>query len=153
MSLRLLLVEDDPAVRLSLAETLADEGFDVRIADSGEQALNRLHDEAPEIVLSDVRMPGVDGLQLLSLLRQRAPAVDVILMTAFEDMPTVARAMREGAFDFLVKPLELNALRDVLRRVVEDRAARGGGGSERPQEYRLDQLVGRDARMIEILSD
>ena len=55
----------------------------------------------PGLVISDVRMPGMDGLQLLTLLRQRAPEVDVILMTAYEDLPTVATAMREGAVDFL----------------------------------------------------
>ena len=147
---RLLLVEDDPAVRRSLPEPLTEEGFDVRTAESGEQALSRLQEASPEIVLSDVRMPGVDGLELLSLLRQRAPEIDVILMTAYDDMPTVARAMREGAFDFLVKPLELGELREVLRRVVEDRSLREGRGQVRAEEYRLDQLVGRDPRMIDI---
>jgi DNA-binding NtrC family response regulator len=149
---RLLLVEDDPAVRRSLAETLADEGFAVHTAESGEQALSRLADAAPDVVISDVRMPGLDGLELLKLLRERAPGIDVILMTAYDDMPTVARAMREGAFDFLVKPLELVELRQVLRRLLDDRRARDGypPGRAGAEAYRLDQLVGRDARMIEI---
>ena len=111
---RLLLVEDDAAVRRSIAETLSEEGFDVREADGAPAALKLLAESDPEIVLSDVRMPGMDGIELLRLLRERAPAVDVVLMTAYDDMATVARAMREGAFDFLVKPLKLAELRKVL---------------------------------------
>jgi two-component system, NtrC family, response regulator AtoC len=153
MAARLLVVEDDPSVRRSLAETLAEDGFEVDTADSAEQALGRLGEPPPDIILSDVRMPGMSGLELLELLRERLPSVDVILMTAYEDMPTVARAMREGAFDFLVKPLRRADLRAVLARVVEDRRTR-----ERAQrrveaegeEYALETLVGRHPGMIDI---
>ena len=147
---RLLLVEDDPSVRRSLAETLVEEGFAVSTAASGEEALQRMAEAAPDVVLSDVRMPGLDGVELLTLLRERASDVDVILMTAYHDMPTVARAMREGAFDFLVKPLELDALREVLQRVVADRRLRRRTPPRKGEEYRLDQLVGHDPRMIGI---
>ena len=75
-------------------------------------------------MISDVRMPGLDGLALLKLLRERAPSVDVILMTAFDLMPTVVTAMREGARDFLVKPLDLHDLRDVLNKAFSDRRTR-----------------------------
>jgi two-component system response regulator PilR (NtrC family) len=153
MRARLLLVEDDPTVRRSIAETLSEEGLDVREADGAPAALRLLAEFDPEIVLSGVRMPGMDGIELLGLLRERAPAVDVLLMTAYDDMATVARAMREGAFDFLVKPLKLAELRKVLGRLLEDRRsreqARRAAESE-TQAYRLDSLVGRDSRMIEL---
>lgn len=150
MKHRLLLVDDDPSVRRSLGETLSDEGFDVRTAESAEQALSGLKDPVPDVVLTDVRMPGLDGVELLELLRERAPDIDVILMTAYDDMPTVARAMREGAFDFLVKPLELNALRAVLDRVFADRLARKSTRDPAAREDGFDRLVGRDPRMIEV---
>ena len=153
MTRRLLVVDDDSAVRRSLSQTLAEEGYDVRVAESGEHALNEFRERPPDVVLSDVRMPGIDGIDLLKLLRERAPSVDVILMTAYEDMATVARAMREGAFDFLVKPLELGELRVVLERVFEDRRAREQArraAEEEAEAYRLDTLVGRDPHMIEI---
>jgi DNA-binding NtrC family response regulator len=153
MPYRLLLVEDDPAVRRSLAETISEEGLDVRAAASAEEALAALHEFTPDVVLSDVRMPGLDGIDLLKLLHERAPSVDVILMTAYDDMETVAGAMREGAFDFLVKPLKFQELRAVLDRVFRDRRSREE--SSRAMEaqvraYRLDALLGRDPRMIEL---
>src|SRR5205085_7283889 len=100
MSHRLLLVDDDPSVCRAVAETAREQGFDVRTAASAEQALAQLAESAPDIVLSDVRMPGLDGLELLKIIRARVPSVDVVLMTAFDDMPTVVSAMREGAVDF-----------------------------------------------------
>ncbi|MDP2957749.1 MAG: sigma-54 dependent transcriptional regulator, partial [Longimicrobiales bacterium] len=150
---RLLLVEDDSAVRRSISETLADEGFEVAEAKSAPAALELLAGFDPEVVLSDIRMPEMDGIELLQLLRQRAPGVDVVIMTAYDDMATVARAMREGAFDFLVKPLKLEELRKVLRSLLDDRRSREQARravETEAQAYRLDSMVGRDSRMIEV---
>jgi DNA-binding NtrC family response regulator len=97
-------------------------------------------------------MPGLDGLELLRLLRERAPGVDVILMSAFDDMPTVVAAMREGARDFLAKPLDLHDVRRVLARAKDDRRLRARAHETTEAEaasYRIDQLVGRDPRMLE----
>ena len=101
----LLIVDDDATVRESLGEALSEAGYDVRTAEDAARALAALATRAPDVVLTDVRMPGLDGLELLRLLRERSPGVQVILMTAYDDMPTVAAAMRQGATDFLVKPL------------------------------------------------
>src|SRR3954463_13126367 len=150
MSHRLLLVEDDPAVRRSLAETLTEEGLDVHATESAEQALSALESVRPDVVLSDIRMAGMDGVELLTLLKERRPDVDVLLMTAYDDMPTIVRAMREGASDFLVKPIRLLELRASLARVFDDRRMREQArrASEGESEvYRLDALVGRDPRM------
>jgi two-component system, NtrC family, response regulator HydG len=119
----LLVVDDDATVRDSLTEALSDAVTEVRSAESAEAAL-RMIAHGVDVVLSDIRMPGLDGLELLRLLRERAPDVDVVLMTAFDDMPTVVTAMREGAVEFLVKPLDLHELRRVLARVFADRRAR-----------------------------
>src|SRR6185295_10190549 len=110
MSTRVLVVDDDPSVRDALSRALADT-FELRVAPSAEVALGAYASFAPDVVLTDVRMPGIDGLELLRLLRERAPAVDVIMMSAFDDMPTVVAAMREGACDFLAKPLDLHDVR------------------------------------------
>jgi DNA-binding NtrC family response regulator len=150
---RLLIVEDDPAVRQSLAETLEAEGVEVHVAGTAEEALDRLAEVAPEVVLTDVRMPGMDGLSLLRLLREREPDVDVVVMTAFDEMATVVQAMRDGAYDFIVKPLRLADLRGVLARLVEDRRTREEGRRARESEadaYRLDALVGRHPLMIDV---
>ncbi len=150
----ILVVDDDPTIRTSLAEALADGSVEVRVAASAEDALAKLQDSSvPDVVLSDIRMPGLSGLELLKLLREQAPSVDVILMTAYDDMPTVVAAMREGAADFLSKPLDLHEVRRILTRVMEDRRTRERTKRKHADEaapYRLDQLVGRDSQMIDI---
>jgi len=150
---RILIVDDDSVLRESLSEALANTNTDVRVAEHAEAAIALIDERAPDVVISDVRMPGLDGLALLKLLRERAPSVDVILMTAFDDMPTVVTAMREGARDFLVKPLDLHDLRGVLNRTFADRRTReraARAAEEEASGYRLDELVGHDPRMIQI---
>jgi len=151
MPKRVLVVDDDPSIREALSQALAAE-MELRVADSAEQALAMLSTAAPDVILSDVRMPGLDGLALLRLLRERAPTVDVVMMSAFDDMATVVTSMREGAADFLAKPLDLHDLRRVLGRVFEDRRTRErkkAAVEDEAATYRLDSLVGRDPRMIE----
>jgi DNA-binding NtrC family response regulator len=150
---RILIVDDDPDIRESLPGALSAIGAEIATVADGEEALAALARESPDIVLTDVRMPGLDGLELLRLLGERAPDVDVILMTAYDDMPTVVAAMREGARDFLVKPLDLHDLRRVVREVFEDRRIRERSRRAAADEaagYRLDELVGHDPRMIAI---
>lgn len=153
MPARILVVDDDPTIRTSLVEALSSDRVDVQVAESAEAALALLKNGVPDLVLSDVRMPGLSGLELLELLQERAAEADVIMMTAFDDMPTVVRAMREGAADFLSKPLDLHELRRVVHRVLGDRRTRERSRRKEEDEaapYRLDQLVGRDPRMIQI---
>jgi DNA-binding NtrC family response regulator len=151
MTHRILIVDDDADIRASLSEALAEHGADVQVADDGLTALPLLERFDPELVLCDVRMPDIGGLSFLETVRSRRPSVDVILMTAFDDMETVASAMRGGAVDFLVKPIGLKQLLDVADRVFEDRALRRRAAREPVTAPRPgNPLVGRDPRMIEI---
>ena len=115
----------------------------------------------PDVILSDVRMPGIGGLELLRFVRARTPDIGFVLMTAFDDLPLVATAMREGAADFLVKPLDLHVTRRLIDAIFDDRAARRNARSAGPAtDGTADRtsvpiaaertLVGRDARMIEV---
>src|SRR5687767_10863169 len=124
MSHSILIIDDDTRVSASLARTLAGDGYVVGCKDSAESALAHLAADPPEVVLSDVRMPDMSGLELLRIMRERMPGIDVVLMSAYHDLPVVAEAMREGAVDFLMKPLDVHQLRSVLGRVFEDRALR-----------------------------
>lgn len=151
MARRILLVDDDSSLLRSLSEALHDFGAEVETAGSTESALDRLTASPVDLILSDIRMPGLDGVELLEIVRKRAPSVDVILMTAYDDMPTVVRAMRAGAFDFLVKPINLDELEDVLQRALDDRRTRDRvhrAAEDEARPYRLDELVGRDLQMI-----
>jgi DNA-binding NtrC family response regulator len=150
MPRRVLIVDDDAVLRTSLAEALADDGVAVAVADTAATALASFDRSTPDVVLSDIRMPDMDGLELLQLLRERAPSVDVVLMTAFDDMPTVVSAMRGGAVEFLVKPINLGRLRQVMSRVFEDRRLRKQAAATDESGAPLGELIGRDERMIEV---
>lgn len=149
----LLIVDDDPRILTTLAAVLTDAQTTVLTAGDAESALAVVAEESPGIVLTDLKMPGMSGLDLLKLLKERAPSLDVILMTAYDDLPTVAEAMREGAADFLVKPLDLHQLRNLLNRVFEDRVARLRileDGEETERSGATDCLVGRDPQIVGI---
>ena len=152
MKQSILIVDDDTRILTSLAEALSGKDLDVRTVSDGREALATLGREPADVVITDVRMPGMDGLELLQLLRERLPEVDVVLMTAYDDLHTVATAMREGATDFLVKPLDLHQLRRTLARIEEDRLARSRRRPDDPAPagdltYRL---IGHDPRIVEV---
>jgi DNA-binding NtrC family response regulator len=147
---RILIVDDDEAIRLAAAESLAKGGRDVRVAEDATAALRTLDAWRPDVVLCDVRMPDMDGLALLALLGERLPAADVIMMTAYDDMPTVIGAMRAGAVEFLVKPLDLHELRRTVDRLFADRAARASVDAVAETPPDLRRLVGHDPRMIRV---
>ena len=116
MGIKVLLVEDDRALREALADTLLLAGHDYTAVGSAEEALTAVGKDAFNLVLSDVNMPGMDGHQLLSLLRARQPQLPVLLMTAHGAVERAVDAMRQGAADYLVKPFEPKALLDLVAR-------------------------------------
>jgi DNA-binding NtrC family response regulator len=150
---RVLVVDDDRAIRETFARTLARWSYEVTLATSAEEALGMVHRVDPALVITDVRMAGMDGLELLRTLRERAPGIDVIVITAFEEMRTAVEAMKAGAFDYLVKPLDLDHLELVLTRCFSHRELRARAeqlADAAAGDYALDRMAGRDSRMIEI---
>lgn len=116
MGIKVLLVEDDRSLREALADTLLLAGHDYQAVGSAEEALQAVEREAFSLVVSDVNMPGMDGHQLLGLLRARQPQLPVLLMTAHGAVERAVDAMRQGAADYLVKPFEPKALLDLVSR-------------------------------------
>jgi len=151
MTRRVLVVDDDPTILASVADVLAEDGMTVTVAEGGVRALAMLASARPDVVLSDVRMPDIDGLTLLREIKAKHAESDVVMMTAFDDMPTVVSSMRAGAVEFLVKPLDLNQLRTAIRRVFEDRRSRAKGAPA-PDDRSLAAggLIGRTPVMIAI---
>jgi DNA-binding NtrC family response regulator len=150
---RILVVDDDAAIRETLHDHLASEGYDVAAAGSAEQALNRLADFDPALVISDVRMPGMTGIELTARVREARPDTHVLVITAHEDLDTAVGAMRAGAFDLLVKPLDLERIEMLVERCLHDRSLRQRvqqQTDEAAEAYALPRLVGRNPQMIEI---
>ena len=152
-SARVLVVDDDASIRETLELHFSGAGHEVVTAASAEEALARLATADPMLVITDVRMGGMDGIALVEMLRARRPDVDVVVITAFEDMRTAIGAMKAGAYDYLVKPLDLDRIDFVVQRCVRDQRLRRRAAqlaADAAEPYALSQLVGRDPRMIEI---
>jgi DNA-binding NtrC family response regulator len=116
---RILVVDDEANARSALAEILKEEGYSVETAGDGFKAGAKLDEFEPDLVLSDLKMPGMDGVELLRKVKERDPELPVVLMTAFGAVETAVSAMREGASDYLVKPLNTDELMVVLERALE----------------------------------
>ncbi|MBX6364360.1 MAG: response regulator, partial [Gemmatimonadetes bacterium] len=123
MTQRLLIVDDEAIVRSAFERYLSASDYVTASVESAESALARIADFRPDVVLTDIRMPGMDGLELTEILRQREPDIDVIVVTGAEDMQLAIRAIRAGAYDYLVKPVDFDHLGTVVARCVRDRAA------------------------------
>jgi DNA-binding NtrC family response regulator len=122
---RVLVVDDEAGIREFLTEALTDDDHDVAAASSGEAAWDKLERESFEVVLTDLKMPGISGLELLKRVRERQPEVEVIMLTAHGAVDSAVEAMRLGAFDYLQKPVgSLAELRLVVRRAAERHALR-----------------------------
>ena len=156
MKRSLLVVDDDASIRQTFELQLGRLGFVVHTAASAEEALGRMGEVGPQVILSDIRMPGLDGLELLAHVRHARPDVPVVMMTAHQDMTSAIAAMKAGAYDYLVKPLDLDRVETLLDRCFRELALRGrarsahGEGAEVADDDPSDALVGRDSRMIEI---
>lgn len=149
MAIKVLLVEDDRALREALADTLLLAGHDYRAVGSAEEALEAVEQETFSLVVSDVNMPGMDGHQLLGLLRVRQPQLPVLLMTAHGAVERAVDAMRQGAADYLVKPFEPKALIElVARHALGVMPAADGDGpiAFEPASAQLLELASRVAR-------
>jgi len=116
---RLLLVDDDEKLRRILTLRLEAEGFAVVATASGEEALSRLMEARPQMVLADLKMPGMDGIELMTKIQERNPGLPVAILTAHGDIPEAVRATHAGAVDFLTKPVERERLLDCINRHVE----------------------------------
>jgi NtrC-family two-component system response regulator AlgB len=116
---RILVVDDDRNIRRVLAATLEGSGHRVTEADSAERALELAAPGETDIVISDIRMAGMDGFGLLKALKQKTPAVQVIMMTAYGSIPDAVEAMRFGAYDYLPKPFSAEHIRRVVARAQE----------------------------------
>ncbi len=141
---RILFVDDDPSLRTVVAIALAKDGHQVDLAKDGEEALELFAAGAYDLVIQDVRMPGMNGLELLGRLREAGPLVPVVVMTAYSTWDIAVEAMRLGAFDYLKKPFDNDALRNLCRRAIAyGRAAMDGDDVP-------SRLVGTSPAMQEI---
>src|SRR3984893_1697865 len=121
---RVLIVEDDSAARVGLEQLVKSWGFAAESASDGEEALERVTSFRPAIVITDLVMPRMDGLDLLRALQQQGADVTTLLLTAQGTVETAVEAMKEGAYDYLTKPVDLQRLKILLDKIVERQETR-----------------------------
>ncbi len=146
----ILIVEDDPLVRKTLASQLAKKGFDIAVAETGEGAVRAFSESAPDLVLLDVRLPDIDGLEVLRRIKERDRRAVILIMTAFDDMKTTVEAIKLGAFEYLVKPLNATELDLTIDKAFQVRALEERVSylvEEKQKEYTIDNIIGRSPGM------
>ena len=116
----ILVVDDEGNSCIGLKALLSREGYHVDCVGNGEEGLKYLRENSPQLVISDIRMPEMDGLSLLRQIKRDYPHVSVILMTAFGGLDSYIDAMNKGAFEYLIKPLKINELKKVIERLEEE---------------------------------
>ncbi|MCL1887872.1 MAG: sigma-54 dependent transcriptional regulator [Kiritimatiellaeota bacterium] len=119
---RILIIEDDPDGAQSVCEAVQDAGHEAVLARDGREGTRRFAEVSPDLVLTDLVMPGLDGLGVLKRVRELSPDTPVILMTAHGSVPSSVQALKAGAFDYLVKPLDLDELQAKLKHALEHTA-------------------------------
>ena len=135
MSKSILIVEDEEVLRQSLAELLSDEGYEVKQASDGKQAYELILNQPADLILTDIRMPNMDGLELLGKLQQTAPQTPVIILTAYGTIESAVSAMHNGAYDYMLKPVNFDEVLLKIERALEY------GDMDRTRQVMTDQLA------------
>jgi two-component system response regulator AtoC len=146
----LLLVEDESALRQAIAEQLTDRGFNVQQVDSGEAAMAQLADFAFDIIITDLRLPGMDGTALIQSAVARYPNIIAIIVTGYGTTKHAVDAIKSGAFDFVSKPFQIDELMHVLESAQEQRRLKSENAYLRAQleeRYRFEGLIGKSQPM------
>jgi two-component system response regulator PilR (NtrC family) len=152
---RLLIVDDEQSMREWLTIALSQDGYDVEAAASGEDAIKVLDRTPVDVALVDLRMPGMDGLATLRAIKRASEAVSVIIMTAYATAETAVHALKEGAYDYIIKPFKVDELRHLCRKALEERRLRGENVRLRHEveaRYHFGNLIGKSPQMREIFS-
>jgi len=153
MAERLLVVDDELSMTEFLEIMLSNDGYEVKTASSGEEGFDIYRNEEPDLVLTDVKMPGMSGLDLIREIHAIDPLAPIIAITAFASADDAVRAVREGAYDYISKPFQIEDLRVVIRSALEARRLRGKSRELRASAGDKDpfrEIIGNSPEMVEV---
>ena len=149
----LLLVEDETPLRQAIAEQLGDRGYQVEQADSGEAALLRLSEFAFDVIVTDLRLPGIDGSAVVDAAVERYPDIVAIVVTGYGTVKDAVGAIKRGAWDFVSKPFQIDELTHVLDAAIEQRRLKTENAylrAQLEQRYRFEGLIGKSRAMTRL---
>ncbi|MBW7957713.1 MAG: sigma-54-dependent Fis family transcriptional regulator [Deltaproteobacteria bacterium] len=150
---RILIIDDEPLMRISIGDALKGEGYEVSEAASGREGLGLAKDGGFDVVITDLRLPDIDGLEVLRSLRKSSPETMVILITAFGAVETAVEAMKYGAYDYVTKPFAMDELLIMIRRMLKLKELERENQALKEQvegRYNFSGIVGRSEKMNEI---
>ncbi|MFW6131005.1 MAG: sigma-54-dependent transcriptional regulator [Candidatus Aminicenantaceae bacterium] len=148
-----LIVDDDPLIRKTLNSHLSNKKLDVILAEDGESALQEFERNKPELVILDIRLPDINGLEVLRRIKEKDSNTSVIIMTAYDDMKTTVEAIKQGAFEYLVKPLDNVELDLTIENAFQMKNLENKLSylvKEKEKEYTMDNIIGRSPKMREV---
>jgi two-component system response regulator HydG len=153
---KILIVDDEMSILDSLQILFRSEGWEVAVAPGGDQAIEALDEERPDLVLSDIRMPGTTGLDVLAHVQEADPELPVILMTAQASLQSAVRAVNEGAYYYIQKPFANDELVAICRRAAEARQLKTENRSLKKEIRRRDRKeatrpIGKSRSFVEVL--
>jgi DNA-binding NtrC family response regulator len=146
----ILIIEDKSAMQQMLSATLSSEGYEVDLASNGTEGISRAKEKRYDLVLTDLKLPGADGLQVLSEVKENDPEASVIVMTAYATVENAVQAIKLGAFDFITKPFDTDRLSILIKRALENRRLLAENillREELAQTIGLSEIIGRSERM------
>src|ERR1035437_8297543 len=150
---KILVVDDEPEICWLLSRILGEDGYQVRTAKTGNEALAKIEKEQPDLIFLDVKLPGQDGMAVLQKIKESKSKQLVIMLTAHEDVRTAVEAMKLGAYDCLIKPLPNDRLKIIVRhalQTVELGRQINGLKQEISKRATLDQLIGASPHMHQV---
>lgn len=155
MNEKILIVEDEETLRDSLARVFAREGFQVVVSDGAESAMALLQDGSFDLILTDVILPGSSGIELLKWIKDTAPDQMVIIMTAYASLETAVETLRAGAYDYVVKPIIHEEIKQIVRNALKVRALHKENILLQKQltgSYDLSRIIGQSPEIVEIVA-
>jgi DNA-binding NtrC family response regulator len=151
---RILVVDDERMIRWSIQQALSKDGFSVSAVETGEEAVAQATDEMPDLVLLDITLPGIDGLEVLRRLKAIEPSVSIVMVTAIEDVKVAVEAMRLGAYDYVSKPFDLDRLKVVVHNALDRHELRQEVEFHRKEsvkKYGFHRVIGPSRKLKDVL--
>ena len=154
-SARIIVIDDEKSIRSALQMFLTDQGYDIILSDGSGDLVGLVSEKEPDVILLDMKMPEIDGMNLLKTLKDHDPELIIMMITGYADIDSAVQAMRLGAFDYVKKPFNLEELSLNIKKALETRSLKKEVGSlrqEQRRKYRLSSIIGASNVIKELRS-
>ncbi|OGW54605.1 MAG: hypothetical protein A2Z60_03780 [Nitrospirae bacterium RIFCSPLOWO2_02_42_7] len=149
----ILIIDDEPLMRISLSDALKIEGYNIHSVASGYDGLKAIRETSYDVIITDLKLPEVDGLQILKACKQYSPGAKVLMITAFGSVETAVEAMKQGAYDYVTKPFSMEELILIVKRLIELRVLEDENiylKQKIEEKYDFSGIIGKSEKILEV---